>query len=57
VLVTLIFEFLRTAAVWLSIHLMPHLASGAQIRWGKWCGSISQHSPRGGETNILNKKE
>jgi len=57
VLVTLIFEFLRTVTVLLSIHLMPHLASGAQLRWGKWCGSVGQHSPRGGKTNILNKKK
>jgi hypothetical protein len=35
---------------------MPHLASEAQFRWGKWCGSMGQHSPRGGKINILNEK-
>jgi len=31
---------------------MPHLASGAQLRWG----SMGQHSPKGGKMNILNEK-
>jgi hypothetical protein len=41
---------------WLSIDLMPHLASGAHLRWGKWCGNMEQHSPKGSKMNILNKK-
>jgi len=56
VLVTSSFEFVRTVTAWLSVHLVPHLASGAQLRWGKWCGSMGQHSPRGSKMNILNKK-
>jgi hypothetical protein len=35
---------------------MPHLASGAQLKWGKWCGSAVQHSPRGGKIYTLNEK-
>jgi hypothetical protein len=35
---------------------MLHLASGAQLKWGKCCGSTVQHSPRGSKINTLNKK-
>ena len=42
--------------MWLSIHSIPHLASGAQLKWGKWCGSAVQHSPRGSKINTLNEK-
>lgn len=55
-LVTSSFEFLRSVTAWLSDHRMPHQASGAQLRWGKWCGSMGQHSPRDSKMNILNKK-